>query len=146
MLYCVRENQHPHAYHSIYLSIFSFSPINISSKISQELMHLGFWNFVQTLGMTTCIVHEILSILMLIFLFTCPFLVFSNIFFFVTGFAAPIGTRVFKVCFTPTQGWSLQCKRKPRCWNLVCFLFTFFFPYIISHYNVMHRKCVSKVS
>ena len=28
-LYCVRENQHPPAYHSLYLSIFSFSPIKI---------------------------------------------------------------------------------------------------------------------
>ena len=25
LLYCVRENQHPHADHSLYLSIFSFS-------------------------------------------------------------------------------------------------------------------------
>ena len=24
-LYCIRDNQHPHAYHSHYLSIFSFS-------------------------------------------------------------------------------------------------------------------------
>ena len=27
LLYCIRGNQHPHAYHFLYLSIFSFSPI-----------------------------------------------------------------------------------------------------------------------
>ena len=30
LLYCVRENQPPPTYHSLYLSIFLFSPINIS--------------------------------------------------------------------------------------------------------------------
>ena len=29
ILYCVRENQHPYAYHSLYLSFFSFSPIKV---------------------------------------------------------------------------------------------------------------------
>ena len=28
-LYCVRENQHPHAYHSLFLSVLSFSPIKL---------------------------------------------------------------------------------------------------------------------
>ena len=42
LMYCVRENQRPHAYHSIYLSIFSFSQIKFLSEISQELLHLGF--------------------------------------------------------------------------------------------------------
>ena len=41
LLYRVRENQHPHAYH-FYLSIFSFSPIKFFVKILQELLHLGF--------------------------------------------------------------------------------------------------------
>ena len=41
-LYRVRKNQHPHVYHSLYLSIFLFLQQNISSKISQELLHLGF--------------------------------------------------------------------------------------------------------
>ena len=27
LLYCVRENMHPHVYHSLYLTIFSFSPV-----------------------------------------------------------------------------------------------------------------------
>ena len=35
---------------------FSFSPIFFLSKISQERLHLGFWNLVQMLGMTCCIV------------------------------------------------------------------------------------------
>ena len=32
MLYCVRENRHPHACHSLYLSTFSFSPIKFFVK------------------------------------------------------------------------------------------------------------------
>ena len=31
-MYCVRENQHPHAYYSLYLSIFSFFPIKFFIK------------------------------------------------------------------------------------------------------------------
>ena len=39
LLYCVRENQHPHAFHSLYLSIsiFLFLQSNFSSQISQLL-------------------------------------------------------------------------------------------------------------
>ena len=29
LLYCVKENQHAASYHSLYLSIFSFSPIKL---------------------------------------------------------------------------------------------------------------------
>ena len=97
LLYCVRENQIPPAYHSLYLSIFfhshnlqilythwhdwewpsmlwrkktkmlrlifafffflfpSLTYIGKSvSTISQELLHLGFWNMIQMLGMTCC--------------------------------------------------------------------------------------------
>ena len=32
MLYCVIENQHPHMYHYLYLSIFSSSPIKFFVK------------------------------------------------------------------------------------------------------------------
>ena len=32
IVYCVRENPHPHAYHSLYLSIFSSSPIKFLFK------------------------------------------------------------------------------------------------------------------
>ena len=40
-LFHVRQNQRPHVYHSLYLSIFLFPPCFLS-RISQELLHLGF--------------------------------------------------------------------------------------------------------
>ena len=70
LLYCVRENQYPHAYTPgiqsirVYI-VFIFSVtmfvsvcVNLffSSKISQELLHLGFRNLVETLAMICCIV------------------------------------------------------------------------------------------
>ena len=41
LLYCVRENQHRHAYHSLYLSIFSFTPVKffarfLSSRVERK--------------------------------------------------------------------------------------------------------------
>ena len=50
-LYRVRQNQH-YADHSLYSSIFS--NIFFCQNMSQKLLHLGFWNFVQTLDMSCC--------------------------------------------------------------------------------------------
>ena len=40
--YGVRQNQHPHVYHCLYLSISLILQHNFFSKISYELLHLGF--------------------------------------------------------------------------------------------------------
>ena len=45
LLYCVKENQHAAAYHSLYLSIFSFSPIKLfvtefSSRITARVFKI----------------------------------------------------------------------------------------------------------
>ena len=45
-LYHVRENQNPHAYHSLYLSLFSFS--SFLSQISQLLREPESSKFVYT--------------------------------------------------------------------------------------------------
>ena len=87
LLYWVRENQHAHSCHSLYLSIFLFLPIKV----------------------------------------------------FVTDFSAPVRARVFKFCIH-LQRVEIYRKRKPQCWNLFCFLFSFF---TISYSNIMHREtCV----
>ena len=49
-----------------------------SSKISQELLNLGFLNLVQMLGITSCIVQERISLLLLIIPFVCQFFFLSN--------------------------------------------------------------------
>ena len=48
------------------------------SKISQKLLRLGFWNLVQMLGMTCCIVWKRISILLLIVPIICSFFFLSK--------------------------------------------------------------------
>ena len=48
LLYCIRDNQHPYAYHSLNLSIFLFLPQIFSSQISQLLSEPEFSNFLYT--------------------------------------------------------------------------------------------------
>ena len=60
------------------LLFFLFSISHSMSKIFKELLHLGFWNLVQTLGSTTCIVQDRISILMFIIPFIYPFVFFSD--------------------------------------------------------------------
>ena len=56
-LYCVTKEQPHIAYQSLYLFIFlSLQWKNLSSKISQQLLGLGFWNLVQSLIVMSCIV------------------------------------------------------------------------------------------
>ena len=56
-LYCVTKEQPHIAYQSLYLFIFlSLQWKNFSSKISQQLLGLGFWNLVQSLIVMSCIV------------------------------------------------------------------------------------------
>ena len=64
-----------------FFSIFSFFSLslqgnkngNFLSKISQELLDLGFWNLVQTSGMTGCTVYKRISHIWLTSPFICPF-------------------------------------------------------------------------
>ena len=56
LVYCVYQNQATAAYLSLYFFIFFSLQFFFLSKISQERLHLGFWNLVQMLGMTCCIV------------------------------------------------------------------------------------------
>ena len=55
MLYRVKENRHPHAYQSLYLSIFSFSPIKFFVKDVAGTTAPRILKFVQTLAMTCSI-------------------------------------------------------------------------------------------
>ena len=81
-VYWVKENHNAEIYFAFFY-VSSLTPMlcteKFVSKIFQELLHLEFWNLVQTLGTTPCIVYERFSFCMLIFLFICPFSFFSNI-------------------------------------------------------------------
>ena len=81
------DDQDPHAYSSLYLFIFSFSPIE----------------------------------------------------FFFTDFSALMRASL-QILYTPTEGWSILCKRKSWCWNLFCFLFSFLYS------NVIHIEICVKDS
>ena len=48
------------------------------SKISQELLRLGFWNLVQMLGMTCCIMKKRISLLGTYHCLICPFFFLSK--------------------------------------------------------------------
>ena len=45
LLYCVKENQHAPAYHSLYLSIFSFSPSKFSATNFSSSMRARVFKF-----------------------------------------------------------------------------------------------------
>ena len=63
LLYCVKENQHAAAYHSLYLSIFLSLQQNFSSQNSQLILQPGSSNFVYTLRVAKYIVRKKTKIL-----------------------------------------------------------------------------------
>ena len=114
----VRQIQHPHSYQSFYLSIFLFVQYFFLSQIYQELLHLGIWNLVQTLGMTGRIVYEnehpraFQSLYLSIFSF---FLIKS-----IPDLSPAIRARVFKFCINPDNG-EVLCVRESQDAEIVSF-------------------------
>ena len=108
------------------------------SKISQEQLHLEFWNLVQMLGMTCCIVRERISLLMLTISFICPFFFLSNQ-IFCNRFLGFYESQSLQISYTSWKWPSILWNRKPRCWDLFlpsCSIF----PFPISQSSVMHRE------
>ena len=58
MLYCVRENHYPHAYHSFYLFIYSFSPIKFAVKDFAETTVPRILKFCTNIGYDLYCVRE----------------------------------------------------------------------------------------
>ena len=114
-LYCVTKEQPHIAYQSLYLFIFlSLQWKKFSSKISQQLLGLGFWNLVQSLIVMSCIVQQKNSHILLISPFICSFFFLSNG-NFCHRFLSSYWSQCFQILFT-SSGWqSVLCKWKLRC-------------------------------
>ena len=100
---------------------------NFVLNISQELLHLEIWNFVQTL-VVLCKRESASSCLSFPLFVHFPF---SPTKCFVADCSAPMRAR-------DTEGWSILCTRKQWCWNLVYLLSIFFFP------SLTPMQCIGK--
>ena len=114
-LYCVTKEQPHIAYQSLYLFIFlSLQWKNFSSKISQQLLGLGFWNLVQSLIVMSCIVLQKNSHILLISPFICSFFFLSNG-NFCHRFLSSYWNHRFQILCTPSGRQSVLCKCKLSC-------------------------------
>ena len=96
------------------------------SKISQELLCRGFWNLVQMLDMTCCIVSKRISMLLLIIPFICPFFFSLQITFFITEFCAPIKPESSNFVYTLREAKFIVGKKTKILWLIYAFFYPFF--------------------
>ena len=127
--------------------LFSISHSNVIhrkfvSKISEELLHREFWNLVQMLGMTYCIVKKIISMLLLIIPFICPFFFLSNK-TFRHRILHSYYSQSLQICVHLESGQE-YCGTENQDAEIY---FYHLFPFSISHSNVIHREiCVKDFS
>ena len=156
LLYCVRENHPPPAYHSLYLSIFLFSPIKISLTDFTASMRAKVFNFRKHLEhgqvycgkgnqdaeINFCLLFPFSNVSFPLFVYFS----FSPIKLFVTEFSAPFTARVFKF-YVHFEGGQVYCGKENQDAVInFCLLFPFFL-FFISHSNVIHREiCVKDFS
>ena len=114
-------------------------PVNFfPSNISQKLLDLGFWNLVQTSGMTSCTVYQSISHIWLISPFICPFFFLSNK-IFCYKFLSFYFRQGLKILYTWWGQPNVLLKTKLRCWDLFLPSFSIF-PFSISHSKVMNME------
>ena len=110
--------------------IFSVSHSNIIhreicvNEISQELLRLGFWNLVQMLGMTCCIVEKRISMLLLIIPLICPFLFLSKQIFCYKCLSF-YESQSLQILYTH-WGWPSILRDKKQNSDLFCLISPFF--------------------
>ena len=102
LLYGVRENQHPHSYHSLYLSIFSFSPIKFFAKDFAWTTAPRILKFCTNIGYDFLYHVRENEHPYAYHSFICPFFFFSNK-IFVTDFSALIRASLH-ILYTPSEG------------------------------------------
>ena len=95
------------------------------SKISQELLHLGFWNLVQMLGITDVLCKSESASSCISFLLFVHF-TFSPIKTSVTDFSASMRAKVFKFCIQLEIGQVYCGKDNQDAEINFCLLFPFF--------------------
>ena len=115
------------------------------SKISQEQLHLGFWNSIKMLGMTCCIVWKRISMLLLIVPFICPFFFLSNKTFHHRNLSSYY-SQSLQIFINLERGQVYCGKENQDSVINFCLLFPFFL-FFNSHSNVIHRDiCVKDFS
>ena len=118
-----------------------------SSKISQELLNLGFWNLVQTLGITVVLCKRESASSCLSFPSFVHFS-FSPIKISVTNFLAStcMWAKVFRFCIHCESG-IVYCGKENQYAEIIFCLHFPFFLFSISHSSVIHREiCVEDFS
>ena len=123
-------------------SVCVFVNFFFPSQISQELLDLGFWNLVQTSGMTGYTVYKRISHIWLISPFIGPFFFLSNNFFHLIS-SASVGVTVFKFCMHNEDNQVHYCKQNQGAEIYFCLLFLFF-PFSISHSKVINMEIFVK--
>ena len=96
------------------------------SKFAQELLHLGFRSLVQTLGMTTCIVQERISILIFIIPCIYSFFFFCNKIFH-QNFSRATSSRILKFCINIGYDFCIVLERISILMLIISFICPFFF-------------------
>ena len=95
-------------------------------KDFSELLNLGFWNLVQLLSITCCIVQERISLLLLIILFIYPFFFLSNK-NFCHRFYSFYESQSLQILYTPWEWPNILWEKKHQDAEInFCLLFPFF--------------------
>ena len=79
LLYCVKENQLPPAYHSLYLSIFLSPQLNFLPQISRLLFDPTYSNFIYVFRVANFIVGRNIKTLRFIFVYFPIFVLFFHL-------------------------------------------------------------------
>ena len=114
----------------LFLPSFSISHskvihMEVVSKISQELLRRGFWNLVQMLGMTCCIVLKRICLLLLIISFICPFFFLSSKTFH-HRILRSYYSQSLQILYTPWEGQVYCGKENQDSVINICLIFPFF--------------------
>ena len=129
MLYCVRENQNPHAYHSFYLSSFSFSPINDFINNCSAPMRTKVFKFTYKSILCKSKNTKLKFILSSICMSFLLFISHSNVMYreiCVKNFTGTTSTGIFKFR-TNIEYDLLYCAEMNICMPIIPFICHFFF-------------------